>query len=104
MAEAKFKKGIQGIIAETGRFQDWGGEKNDLHTTRLRLNGKRVATAWAFKGKGKKGILTPNMMGRNGDQIPRLFNSAAKIYLLQYWDQIGEAVYEDEGVRDGPLD
>jgi hypothetical protein len=94
MAEAKFKRGIQRIIGETGKFQDWGGERNDLYTTRARFNGKRIATAWAFKGKGKKGILTPAMMGKNGDQIPRLFNSAATIYLLQYWDQVGEAVYE----------
>lgn len=94
MAEARFKKGIQRVIGEPGKFQDWGGEQNDLHTTRVRFNGKRVDTAFAFKGKGKKGLLTPNMMGKRGDQIPRLFNSSAKLYVLQYWDQVGEGIYD----------
>ena len=42
----------------------------------------------------EKGILTPAMMGKNGDQIPRLFKSPATLYVLQYWDQVGEAIYE----------
>jgi len=94
MAESKFKKGIQKLLGDTGKFQDWGGESNDLLTTRVRLNGKRAPAAFALKGKGKKGILTPAMMGKNGDQIPRLFKSPATFYALQYWDQVGEAVYE----------
>jgi hypothetical protein len=94
MAESKFKKGIQKILGETGKFQDWGGESNDLMTTRVKVDGKRVPAAFAFKGKGKKGILTPAMMGKNGDQVPRLFKSPAAFYALQYWDQVGEAVYE----------
>jgi len=94
MAEKRFKKGIQRILGETGKFQDWGGEPNDLHTTRAKLDGKRAAAAFAFKGKGKKGILTPAMMGKNGDQIPRLFKSPATLYVLQYWDQVGEGIYD----------
>jgi len=94
MAESKFKKGIQRLLHESGKFQDWGGESNDLHTTRVKLNGKRVPAAFAFKGKGKKGILTPAMMGKNGDQIPRLFKSPATFYALQYWHQVGEAVFD----------
>lgn len=94
MAEKKFKKGVQKLLGETGKFQDWGGESNDLLTTRAKLDGKRVAAAFAFKGKGKKGILTPAKMGKNGDQIARLFKSPATLYVLQYWDQVGEAVYE----------
>jgi hypothetical protein len=94
MAENRFKKGFQKLLGEPGKFQDWGGESNDLLTTRAKLGGKRVAAAFAFKGKGRKGILTPGMMGKNGDQIPRLFKSPATLYVLQYWDQVGEAIYE----------
>jgi len=94
MAESRFKRGVQRVLRETGKFQDWGGESNDLLTTRTKLAGKRVAAAFAFKGKGKKGILTPAMMGKNGDQIPRLFKSPATLYVLQYWDQVGEGIYD----------
>jgi len=49
---------------------------------------------FALKGKGKKGILRPNMLGKNGDQIQRLFDGKAEVYVLQYWGQIHESVYE----------
>jgi hypothetical protein len=96
LREEKFKNGVRKVLGESGRFQDWGGEKNDLFTTRMKILGRRVATAVAFKGPGKKAKkLTPKMMGKNGDQIQRLFSSAAAdAYLLQYWRQIDEAVVE----------
>lgn len=94
MAEKRFKSGVMKIIGEAGKFTDWGGERNDLCSTRLRMNGKRRAAAFAFKGKGLKKKLTPNLMGKNGDQIQRLFNSPAEIFILQYWAQIEETVLE----------
>lgn len=97
MLEAKFKEGIKRILGERGRFKDWGGERNDLLTTRLRLKGKRRAAAFAFKGRGRRGKLTPARMGKNGDQIQRLFKSPADVFLVQYWDQIDESVVEQMG-------
>lgn len=92
--EKEFKNSIKKIIGEAGEFTDWGGEKNDLFTTKIKLKNKRIAAVFAFKGKGKKGILKPNMMGKNGDQISRLFQTLADIYILQYWNQIDQSVYE----------
>lgn len=92
--EAKFKAGLQKILNEKGVFNDWGGEKNDLYTTRFQVSGRRIAAAFAFKGKGKKGVLRPNMLGKNGDQIQRLFEAQADVFVLQYWNQIHESVYE----------
>jgi hypothetical protein len=92
--ERPFKQGIKRILGETGKFMDWGGERNDLFTTRLILNGKRIQCAFAFKGRGTKGILKLSMMGKNGDQIPILFQSDADIYILQYWGQVDQSVYE----------
>ncbi|MBI4258804.1 MAG: hypothetical protein HY619_07600 [Thaumarchaeota archaeon] len=97
MLEAKFKEGIKRILRERGHFKDWGGERNDLLTTRLRLKGKRKAAAFAFKGRGRRGKLTPAKMGKNGDQIQRLFRSPADVFLVQYWDQIDESVIEQMG-------
>lgn len=94
VSENAFKKGIQKIIGERGKFQDWGGEPNDLFTTRVRLKGKRITTAFAFKGPGTSGILTPAKLGKNGDQIQRLFLSPADVFIVQYHGQIGQAVVE----------
>jgi hypothetical protein len=88
------KAGIARIIGEKGKFQDWGGEPNDLYTTKVRFKGRRRAVAFAFKGPGTKGALTPKKLGKNGDQIQRLFLSPADIFLVQYHDQVGQAVYE----------
>ncbi len=92
--EKQFKSGIQKILGEKGKFTDWGGERNDLFSTRFRLNDKRINVAFAFKGKGFKGILTPKMMGKNGDQIQRLFTSPAEVFIVQYHGQISESVIE----------
>jgi hypothetical protein len=95
VSEAAFKKGIEKIVRELGGKKDWGGERNDLHTTRLKLKTKRVGAAFAFKGPGKKAkTLTPGMMGKNGDQIQRLFQTDAEVFFVQYWRDIGEAVLE----------
>lgn len=95
VSEATFKKGVQKIIGEAGKFQDWGGEPNDLFTTRVRLGGKRIAAAFAFKGPGKSGLLTPAKLGKNGDQIQRLFKSPAELFIVQYHAQVSETVIEE---------
>jgi len=90
--EKKFKIGLQKIIGEEGTFQDWGGEPNDLFSTKVILKGRRISTAFGLKGKGTKGVLYPSMMGKRGDQILRLFSSPAEVFLVQYWGQIDESI------------
>jgi len=34
------------------------------------------------------------MMGKNGDQIQRLFNSPAEVFIIQYEGPVSESVYE----------
>jgi len=41
-----------------------------------------------------RGTLTPGKMGKNGDQIQRLFKTAASVFLVQYWGQVAESVVE----------
>lgn len=86
------------IIGETGRFKDWGGETSDLYTTRLRVGGGRKAAAFGFKGKALKGVLTPARMGKNGDQIPRLFQEDADVFIVQYAGQIAGSVMQQMAV------
>ncbi|MCH8055540.1 MAG: hypothetical protein IH857_05235 [Deltaproteobacteria bacterium] len=92
--ESRFKNGIAKILGEGGRFRDWGGERNDMYTSRVRISGHRLPAAFAFKGPGTRGILTPRKMGKNGDQIQRLFKTAASVFLVQYWGQVAESVIE----------
>lgn len=36
----------------------------------------------------------PSKMGKNGDQIQRLFRSSASVFLVQYWGQIDGSIAE----------
>jgi DNA-binding transcriptional regulator GbsR (MarR family) len=94
ISEKKFKHGVRRILKEPGKFTDWGGERNDLYSTRVRIAGKRHAAAFAFKGPGQQGKLVPGKMGKNGDQIQRLFQSVAEVFFVQYWREIDESVIE----------
>ena len=92
LSENQFKSGLQKIIGEGGRFKDWGGEIADLFTTRMRINRKRRPTALALKGPATKGKLTPGKMGKNGDQIQRLFEAPCEVFLVQYCRQVDSTV------------
>ncbi|HLX71334.1 MAG TPA: hypothetical protein VKV04_17040 [Verrucomicrobiae bacterium] len=94
ISEKAFKNGVRRILKEAGKFTDWGGEKNDLYTTRVKIKGKRYPAAFAFKGPGKTGKLVPGKMGKNGDQIQRLFGSTAEVFFVQYWRDIDESVLD----------
>lgn len=98
LPEDAFKSGFQKIIGEQGVFKDWGGERNDLFTTHLTVQGVRRATAIAFKGPGTSGKLTPRKLGKNGDQIQRLFTTPAQVFIVQYWNAIDESVLEQMAV------
>jgi len=88
------KEGLKKIIEEEGEFKDWGGETDDLYTNRIIFQGKRTPVAFGLKGSGTKGKLTPKKMGKEGDQIQRLFKSPSDVFIIQYWDQIAESIID----------
>ncbi|MBI2104975.1 MAG: hypothetical protein HYT90_05295 [Candidatus Omnitrophica bacterium] len=94
IAEAGLKIGILQILSEKSSMKDWGGETEDIFSTRLLLKGKRRSAAFALKGMGTRGRLTPKMMGKRGDQIQRLFRSPAEVFLIQYWGEIDASIIE----------
>jgi hypothetical protein len=94
VSEQQFKRGVQRIIGEPGQFKDWGGERSDLYTTRLRLNGRRLHAAFAFKGPGLRTKLVLGKMGKNGDQLPRLLQEDADVFFVQHWREIDPLVME----------
>jgi hypothetical protein len=91
--ENRVKKGIMKILGQKGHFDDWGGETTDLESW-VKIQGKRLAASFALKGKATSGKLVPGKMGKNGDQIQRLFRSSADVFLVQYWGQVDGSVAE----------
>jgi hypothetical protein len=92
VSETAFKLGIQKILGEPGDWKDWGGELFDLASMRVMMNGRRIPAVMAFKGPGMKGSLVPGKMGKNGDQIPRMFLGDGRLFVVQYWRDIKPSV------------
>ncbi len=95
LPEKIFKYGIASVLGNQGKFQDWGGEKNDLYSTHVTIGGRRISTAFALKGPAAAPPLTIAKLGKNGDQIPRLFSTTAEAFFVQFEGPIEEAVKED---------
>lgn len=93
MSERKINRGICKILHQQDK-KDWGGERNDIFTTRVVIEGKRITSSFALKGKGTVGPLTPKKMGKNGDQIPRLFQGTAEAFFVVYNDTVKEVVFD----------
>ena len=94
LSEAKTKAGILSLLGETKMPKDWGGENNDIFTDRVTIGGKKMRGAFALKGPAKKGALVPAKMGKNGDQIQRLFGSPATAFFVQYEGEVNESIYK----------
>ena len=92
--EVQVKRFLQKVIGDAYERKDWGGEKSDLYTTKLIFRGKRHAAAFALKGKATSGPLTPKKMGKNGDQLGRLFTSEAQVFFVVYHSTIDESVIQ----------
>jgi|SRR5271157_682235 len=90
--EARFKKGLLKLLKESGKFPDWGGEKNDFFTNKLKMKGKRYGAAFALKGPGiGRKTARPGDWGTNGDQIQRLVGEApGTVFFLQFEGQIDQ--------------
>jgi hypothetical protein len=58
----------------------------------LILDGERISTAFAFKGPAKFHPMTNADLGKNGDQINRLFAEPARLLVLQHCHQITSPV------------
>lgn len=92
LSEKRVKAGLVRLLGERKVPKDWPGESNDIFTTRLKAKGRTLRAAFALKGPAKKGPLVPAMMGKNGDQIQRLFASPADVFFVQYEGEIKESV------------
>jgi len=94
LSEAKTKAGFLHLLRETKTPKDWGGENNDIFTDRITVAGKKRRAAFALKGPAKRGALVPGKMGKNGDQIQRLFDTPATVFIVQYEGEVKESIYK----------
>jgi len=93
ISERIINEGLCRILNQDDK-KDWGGEKNDLFTNNITFNKKRKSACLILKGKATKGTLTPNKLGKNGDQVQRLFEVIADIYILVYHSDVSESIID----------
>jgi hypothetical protein len=86
--EAEIKAAFAEIIGEPMVPKDWGGERSDLFSSLVMLEGKRISTAFVFKGPAQFKPMTMALLGKNGDQIDRLFTEPADLLVLQHCHEI----------------
>jgi len=91
LPENRFKSGLQKLFQDTGIYKDWGGERSDFFTHKLKIKGRRHAAAFALKGPGV-GVRTMTLgrWGKHGSQIQRLVSTPADVFILQFEGQIDE--------------
>ncbi|MEU0884047.1 hypothetical protein ABZ345_36085 [Lentzea sp. NPDC005914] len=86
--EEAVKNFFADIIGEPDVPKDWGGEQFDLWSSMVSIEGNRLRTAFAFKGPAKFRPMTIADLGKNGDQIDRLAQTAADLIVVQHCHSI----------------
>ncbi|HEV3439736.1 MAG TPA: hypothetical protein VG122_20390 [Gemmata sp.] len=95
IAEDAVQTALEQILAVAFHKKDWGGEGNDLYTANVLVGGVRRPTAFLLKGNGlKKKVMEIKNCGKNGDQVVRLFQSPADLFVIQFVGNISEAVIQ----------
>ena len=80
------------LLGEANVPSDWGGEECDLFSSILSVDGERMSAAFLLKGPARFHEMTLADCGKNGDQIYRLFNTPADVFVVQHCHKITPAV------------
>lgn len=96
LPEDEVQIALEQILDVPFHKKDWGGEINDLYTANIVINGARRSTAFLLKGHGlRRTEMRIADCGKNGDQIVRLFQSPAELFVVQFVGAISEMVISD---------
>jgi hypothetical protein len=82
--EGQIKEALAALLGEPVVPADWGGEINDLYTSRLLVDGRQHSAAFLLKGPARFSPMTIGHLGKNGDQLTRLGTSPAEVLVLQH--------------------
>lgn len=80
------------VLGEQSIPKDWGGEEADLFSSNLSVRGRKQSAAFLLKGPSRFHEMTLADCGKNGDQIYRLFNTPAEVFVVQHCHKISPAV------------
>jgi hypothetical protein len=92
ISEENIKKSFSRILGRDIVPIDWGGEKSDLFSSNIIVSKNYVTAAFMFKGPAKFHEMKPRDLGKNGDQIDRLFSEPSQVCILQHCHTVGTAV------------
>jgi hypothetical protein len=96
MAEDTIQMALEQILNVPFHKKDWGGEINDLYTANVQVFGANTATAFLLKGNGlKKQEMQISDCGKNGDQLLRLFDSPAQLFIVQFVGNVSDNLIRD---------
>ncbi|MFH1011988.1 MAG: hypothetical protein V1784_12230 [bacterium] len=98
VAEDAVKMALEQILDVPFHRKDSPAELDDIYTANVIVNGSRHATAFMLKGPG---IGTKEMdikhCGSKGNQLVRLFDAPADLFVIQFTGRIAEMVIKDVG-------
>jgi hypothetical protein len=93
LLEDTVQKALEEILGVPFHKLDSPDEYNDLFTANIIVDGTRRQAAFMLKGRGEKAkTMEIKHCGENGDQVVRLFQSPATLFVIQFVGNISEAV------------
>lgn len=93
LEEAEIKKRICSIVGDPFAQKDWGGETCDIFCN-IRFRRRSVPAAFVLKGKAyARRPLRIADLGKNGDQLVRMFSLRAEVFIIQSNGPIDGTVY-----------
>lgn len=93
LEEKIVKKMLHEIIGDPFIQKDWAGEKSDIFTFHIQFRNKKTSAAFLLKGKSyTRQKLSLKDLGKNADQLCRLFGLPAEIYFIQSNGAVDSAI------------
>jgi len=85
--ERDIKRAICEILMEDVP-KDWGGEQSDLFSANIRVKDRPTTASFLLKGPASFKPMKMTHLGKNGDQIDRLFAEGSELCVLQHCHDI----------------
>ncbi len=92
--ETAVKKYFAEIIYQGFVPKDWAGEKSDLFCDHVHVGGQRCNAAFLLKGPSNFEPMTFRNIGKGQDQILRLYEEPAELFILQHCHYVKPEIYK----------
>jgi hypothetical protein len=89
--ERVIKERLNALLGECESAGDWGGEDNDIFAT-CSVNGRELPIAMMLKGPSVPRPMRIKDTGANSDQVLRVTEAPAAVFVVQHVHKITEAV------------